>query len=188
MDLSTITVDDFKAQFPRGFPYLPVYDSETIYNSGDRVYYNGLFYDCTVNGTEDILPTVEDNWTLVSDNVDNYVKDSDIEAAFKEAQIVFNQSLFSTDEQVTLGYLYLTAHYLVHDLRAALAGVAGFNPFPVQSRSVGSVSESYGIPQTYMDNPIYSFYTQSAYGMKYLSMVLPVLVGNVGAVAGATRP
>jgi hypothetical protein len=53
---------------------------------------------------------------------------------------------------------------------------------------VGNVSESYSIPHAYMDNPVYSFYTQSAYGLKYLSLVLPGIVGNVVAVGGATQP
>jgi hypothetical protein len=134
------------------------------------------------------LPTVTANWDIVSDNVDNYVLDADIEKAFNEAKITFNQSLFSSEENVKIGFLYLTAHYLVNDLRAALKGLSGTAAFPLQSRSVGSVSESYGIPEMYLKNPVYSFYTQSAYGLKYLNLILPQLVGNVVSVMGATRP
>jgi hypothetical protein len=139
MDLSTITVNDFKGFFSRDFSY-------------------------------------------------SEVSDCDIEKAFKEAKIVFNQGLFSNDESIEIGYLYLTAHYLVNDLRAALAGLEGSAMFIVSSRSVGSVSESYDIPQAYKDNPLFTFYTTSSYGMKYLSLILPVMVGNVGVVAGTTRP
>lgn len=190
MDLNTITVDDFKELFYRDFPYLPNYDNAELYNSGDRVYYatTKLFYDCTINGTTGILPTVTANWDVVSDDILNYVQDGDITRAFAEAKMNLNQALFSDDANIELGYLYLTAHYLVNDLRAALGGISGSALFPVNSRSVGSVSESYNIPQAYLDNPIYSFYTTSPYGLKFLAMVLPYMVGNVVSVRGWTNP
>lgn len=190
MDLSTITVDDFKSLFRRDFPYLNEYDNTELYNSGDRVYYatTKLFYDCTVNGTTGVLPTDTNNWTQVSDDIDNYILDEDIEKAFGEAKISFNQSLFTSDENITIGYLYLTAHYLVNDIRAASRGISGVAAFPLQSRSVGSVSESYGVPEVYLKNPVYSFYTQSPYGLKYLNLILPLLVGNIMGICGGTRP
>lgn len=190
MDLNTITVADFKALFPRDFPYLPVYDNTELYNAGTRVYYptTKLFYTCTVNGTTGILPTDTDNWTIVADSVENYVSDADIERAFAEAQITFNQSLFTTDANIKMGYLYLTAHYLVNDLRAALGGIAANGLFPVASRSVGNVSESYNIPQMYLDDPIFAYLTSTPYGMKYLSMIVAQLRGNVFVVTGWTLP
>lgn len=188
MDLSTITVDDFKTLFYRDFPYLPSYDNAELYNIGDRVYYSTtkLFYDCTVNGTTGTLPTVTANWSQVDDDILNYIQDVDITKAFTEAQVVLNQELYASDDIIQLVYLYLTAHYLVHDIRAGLAGVSAQAQFPTASKSVGSVSESFAVPRAYTDNPIYSFYTQSAYGMKFLSLTLPAMVGNVGAVGGAT--
>lgn len=191
MDLNTITVADFKSQFPRGFPYLPVYNPAALYNAGSRVYYATalLFYDCLVNGTMGVTPGTDATvWQLASDDTANYVQDSDITAAFAEAQAVCNQDLFSSDAGLRLGYLYLTAHYLCHDLKAAGAGFIAAASFPVTGRTVGSVSESYGVPVAYLENPLYSFYTGSAYGLKYLSMVLPALVGNVGSVQGWTDP
>lgn len=149
MDLNSITVADFKAQFPRDFPYAP--------------------------------PSIVGN--------NDYVYDADISRAFLEAQVVFNQGLFGSDAQIRMGYLYVTAHYLCLDLRAALAGIQGSGgSFPVSSRSVGSVSESYAIPERYTDDPLLALYTQTNYGMKYLSLVLPNLVGNMVAVFGGTNP
>lgn len=187
MDLTTITVSDFKSQFSRGFPYLPEYDNTKLYNKGDRVYYDTteLFYDCTVDGTQGVLPTDTNNWTQVSDSVKNYILDDDITKAFVEARLNLNQALFSSDEFIELGFLYLTAHYLVNDIKAG--GLESSGAFPVQSRSVGSVSESYAVPERYKSDPILSFYTQSSYGLKYLNMILPALTGNVGSVAGATK-
>lgn len=190
VDLSTITVQDFKDQFPRDFPYLPEYDNAALYNIGGRVYYSTtlLFYDCTVNGTTGVLPTDTNNWDQVSDSIDNYVQDSDIERAFLEAQANFNQSLFSSDAQIIQGYLYLTAHYLVMDLRNALSGLDSASSFPVNSRSVGSVSESYTVPDVYQNNPTYSYFAQSGYGLKYLSLIYIRTVGNVNVVCGSTTP
>lgn len=190
MDLNTITVSDFKALFKRDFPYLPVYDNAALYNTGGVVYYptTQLFYKCTQNGTTGIVPTDTDNWELTTGSVDDYVSDDDIERAFQEAKILFNQGLWGDDDQIKLGYLYLTAHYLVNDLRATAAGLAGTGYFPVSSRSVGNVSESYFIPDAYKDNPAFAFLSQSAYGMKYLSLVGPRLIGNVVAVFGRTQP
>jgi len=189
MDLSTVTTTDFKTRFFRDFAYLPVYDSTALYNLGDVTYYNQLFYKALVNGVTGVTPgTDATKWVLTTDSLQNYVMDQDIQNAFTEAQISLNQSLFTTDATITLGYLYLTAHYLCNDLKAALAGVNSNGSFPVASRSVGSVSESYSIPQTYLDNPILAFYTTSAYGLKYLAMVLPNMVGNIGVVGGGQMP
>lgn len=193
MDLSTITVNDFKAQFRRDFPYLPTYDAAKLYNIGARVYYptTELFYDCKVNGTTNIVPTVTNNWDLVSPqpDVDDYIQDVDITNAFAEAMIAFNQALVcGPDSTVKLVFLYLAAHYLVNDIRAAQRGISGIGAFTVTSRSAGNISESYGIPEAYLENPVLAFYTQSTYGLKYLSLILPQLVGNIGAVAGGTLP
>lgn len=190
MDLSTITPAQFKAQFARVFPFLPVYDDTKLYNTGNRVYYatTELFYDCTVNGTQGIIPTNADNWVQVADSVENYVTDDDINRAFAEAKRTFNQSLWGDDDTITLGYLYLTAFWLAYDLKAAMGGMSGSVSMPVTSRSVGNVSESYGIPQAYLDDPALGIYTSNPWGLKYLGMLIPMLRGNVGVVCGATRP
>lgn len=149
LDLSTITVADFKSFFPRDFPYSAVYDP----------------------------------------NNPNYVTDNDITKAFAEAQISLNQALFTSDANIRIGYYYLTAHYLVNDLRTAAQGAGpGGADFPVSGRTVGSVSEQYAIPEAYTADPLLSFFTQTRYGMKYLALVLPKLVGNIGVVCGTTTP
>ncbi|WP_299074740.1 DUF4054 domain-containing protein [uncultured Paraglaciecola sp.] len=121
-------------------------------------------------------------------NSDTYIFDEDITKAFGEAKMMLNQALFSSDDGITIAYQYLTAHYLVHDINTGLQGVESTGNNPVSSRSVGSVSESYSIPQRYLDDPQLSFFTNTGYGMKYLSLILPALAGNVGSVCGATNP
>lgn len=195
MNLNTITVADFKAQFFRDFPYLPVYSATQLYNIGAVVYFTSteLFYTALLDALLNVPPTPPTDpasWlrNVVQPSVDDYVLDEDIEHAFAEAQMNFNQALFGTDAEIKLGYLYLTAFYLCNDLRASRAGIMAAGMYPLSSRSVGNVSESYGIPAAYMDDPLFAFYSLSAYGMKYLAMVIPKLRGNVGVVAGMTLP
>lgn len=190
MDISTITVDDFKDQFFRDFPYLPVYSGTELYNTGDVVYYETtkLFYKAKQDGITGIAPTDATKWERISGNTLDYILDKDIANAFTEADITFNQSLFGEDAQVKIGFLYLSAHFLCNDIRAAKGGINSTAMMPMTGRSVGSVSESYGIPETYLKNPVYAFYTSSAYGLKFLAMALPAMVGNMSAVAGSTLP
>lgn len=191
MDLNTITVQNFKDLFFRDFPYLPVWDNSVVYNAGSIVYYTpgNLFYKAKVNAIPAAtLPTNTMYWELYADSTFNYVLDEDVEKAFQETQMVFNQSLFGSDAKIQLAYLYLTAHYLSIDLRNAQNGIASTGQMLLTGRTVGSVSESYTIPKKYQDNPYLAIFTTTGYGMKYLSMLLPRMIGNVGVVCGWTTP
>ncbi len=188
MDLSTITVAQFQAQFFRDFPYLFDYSSSVTYNAGAVVVYT-YFYKALQNAILNITPGTDGaKWEQVNADPLNYVQTQDIMNAFAEAKVTFNQALFRSDDEITLAYLYCTAHYLVNDLKTAAQGVNSTGNFPVSSRSVGSVSESYQIPDRFKDNANLAFFTTSGYGQKYLSMVLPKLVGNIMAVYGGTNP
>lgn len=116
------------------------------------------------------------------------VTETDIEKAFAEASLNFNSSLFATLEDQKLGFLYLAAHYLVIDIQNSTQGLNGKYEGIMASKSVGSVSVGYTIPDWVMAHPIYSLLSQSKYGMKYLSLIIPLLVGNISAVRGATHP
>jgi hypothetical protein len=187
MDLDSIVVQDFKDLFFRDFPYLVIWDATKTYNTDKEVYYstNELFYKCLNDGVTS-LPTVTTDWDKITDDIYNYVLDADIEKAFTEAQVNFNQSLFGSDANIQLAYLYLTAHFLVVDLRRSSQGVNSKGDYSASSQSVGSVSESLHIPDKMANNPIFQLYTTTGYGMKYLNLVLPRLVGNVGVIRGNT--
>ncbi len=189
MDLSTITTAQFQAKFFRDFPYRPDYAATSTYNVENITYYSGLFYSAKQNGIINITPGSDAaKWQLIAGCANDYVQPQDISNAFLEAQAVFNMDLFGTDAMVTLAYLYCTAHYMVNDLRTAAQGVDSVGAFPLASRSVGSMSESYMIPDRYKDNPALAFFTSSGYGQKYLSLLIPNLVGNFGSVYGGTNP
>ena len=193
IDVTTITVQQFQTQFARYFPFFDSiqWSSTPIYNTGDEVYYPGtnLFYQSLVDGNQNVVPGSDaTKWAKYADNLDNWVQDGDITNAFAEAQMVFNTAFFANDAQTTLAYLYLTAHYLCNDLKTAMAGIYGGPYFPMSGRTVGSVSEQYFIPDAYKNDPILSQYTQTAYGMKYLSFIQPQLIGNMVAVFGGSQP
>lgn len=185
--LQALTPEDFKDQFWRDFTFVDTWLVTTTYNTGDRAFYdiNKKFYECLNDGVIGTLPTVITDWKEISNT--GLVSDLDITNAYEEACVTFNSSLFTSDEDMVLAYLYLTAHYLVNDLNAGGQNGSG-NIGLANSRSVGNVSESYSIPQPYLDSIVFSFYTKSSYGLKYLNMVVPRLKGNMATVAGCTTP
>ena len=180
-----VTTDDFKNLFGRDFPYLPVYVEGKTYFKDDEVYFDPNFYKSLIdnNTTE---PTDTTNWEIVKDSVDNYIQDSDIMRAFKEAKVNFNAGLFGDDDTIKMVFLYLAAHYLVIDLNNAMNPLAmGFMGF-TQSKSVGSVSESFALPDFVTRNAALSQYMQTGYGAKYVSLIYPYLIGNVLLIKGKT--
>lgn len=117
----------------------------------------------------------------------SHVMDSDVSNAMLEASNFINGCLFSTQSNYTLGFLRLSAHYLVMNLRASSQGIWGQYPWMTTSKSVGSVSESIQIPDRIMANPVMAMLTKSTYGAAYLFMVLPQLVGQTFSVYGGTN-
>lgn len=179
----TITVSDFKTQFPRFSPmYLPVYIAGSTHFKGDIVYYSdtALFYECIVETTTN-LPTNTTDWKLYDDSVLNYTQDADILEAINEAFVNFNEGLFKDEATAKLVFLFLVAHYLTIDFGIATGNIQlGLTT----SKSVGSVSESYSVPNWLLNNAALSAYATTPYGIKYASLIRPYLVGNFFIVKG----
>lgn len=121
-------------------------------------------------------------------NPDTSVTDTDIAKAQQMANIAINQGLWGDQGSYNIGYNYLTAHYLVMELRSSTQGVNGQFAFLESSKSVGSVSQSFAIPQRVLDNPDWSMLMKTNYGAQYLQLVLPQLCGNMFSVCGRTLP
>ena len=180
-----VTTDDFKNLFTRDFPYLPVYVEGKTYFKDDEVYFEPNFYK-SLTDSNTTAPTDTTNWEIVKDSVDNYIQDSDIMRAFKEAKVNFNAGLFGDDDTIEMVFLYLAAHYLVIDLNNAMNPMAmGFMGF-TQSKSVGSVSQSFALPDFVTKNAALSQYMQTGYGAKYVSLIYPYLIGNIMLIPGRT--
>lgn len=164
---------------------LPYFVEDKAYFKDDVVFIEPNFYKCLKDGITTAPPS--ENWVLENDSTDNYIQNSDIERAFLEAKVNFNPSFFKDDETAQMVFYYLAAHYLVIDIRNRQNPFAtGFIDF-TRSKSVGSVSESYGIPQWMLNNQILGAYSQTGFGRKYLSLIQPYLVGNIIYTQGAVN-
>lgn len=116
------------------------------------------------------------------------VQDQDITQAINDAGINFNQCLFGDQGSFNTGYLLLTAHFMVLNLRNSSQGINGQYPWLQASKSVGSVSESFSIPERLMENPELAMLSKTTYGAKFLFLVLPQLTGQIFTVFGRTNP
>lgn len=185
------SIQDFKDYFFRDFPYLSniSWDITTSYLIGDHVFYevNSLFYEAIADGVGNV-PTDTLFWKLFSDSQFNYILDLDIQKAFDEAVFNINQGCFETQAEFNIAFFYIAAHYLVQDLLASSQGLNGSYSWLTTSKSVGNVSQSFGIPQHILDSPQWSYLTSTRYGAKYLSIIYPCTIGGITSVEGATHP
>lgn len=139
-----------------------------------------------------VIPTVADfkayftrDFVYGTDNTK--VQDSDITKAFGQTDLSLNPALASSQDSFTMLYLYMSAHWLCMDLRMSSQSVNGQFSWAVNSKSVGSVSESFSIPQRILDNPELAYLTKTNYGAKYVALILPQISGQVFTVAGRTH-
>lgn len=116
------------------------------------------------------------------------VLDEDITKAFTLTNVNMNQGLFADQGSYNVGYFYLSAHYLVMNLRASSQGINGQFNFPEASKSVGSISQSFSIPQRVLDNPDWAVLMMTNYGAQFMQLILPQLAGQMYAVFGTTLP
>lgn len=121
-------------------------------------------------------------------DVDTSVTDTDIAKGMQQANFTINQGLFGIQANYTVAYLLLSAHFMVMNLRASSQGINGQGEWLEQSKGVGNVNQAFAIPQRILDNPTFSLYTKTNYGMMYLQMILPQLTGTFGIAYGSTRP
>lgn len=116
------------------------------------------------------------------------ITDTDITNAMQEAGILFNPGLWENQQTYTIGYLLLSAHFLVTNIRGSSQGLSGQFSWIQSSKAVGSVSESYSIPDRILANPEFAMLSKTTYGARYLFLILPLLSGQIFAIAGATHP
>lgn len=187
--INNITPQDFKDYFTREFNYLSLWYSDISYKINDIVYYEseGLFYKSLINNNINNTPSEDSEYWQEDDEVqyNDYINDNDITKAFSQAKNMINLSLFGKNEELLkMCYLMLTAHFLVMDLN--MSNGNGASSFMITSKSVGSVSASYGIPQKILDNPNLSYLASTQFGLKYIQYILPLLSGNIMILNGRT--
>lgn len=124
---------------------------------------------------------------IYGDEIDQ-VSDIDITKAMTEASMNFNEQLFESIEEKKLVFSYLTAYYLVVDINNANTQGASNNGGLVTYRQVRNVAESFKVPNWVSENPMLSQFAQNGYGLKYITLIYPYLIGTMGVVPGATLP
>ena len=177
----------FKNYFYRDFPFLPQWVEGVEYKRDEEVYFDGLFYVSQTDKNTNPLTSTE-HWQPIEDDVLDYVTDSDIERAIEEALVMFPNYLGMPDQLYDLALLYLVAHLLVNIIRMSNSGLASQLTAIVTGKSVGSVSQQYGLPQQLLNSAWGYFYITSQYGLRYLTLVHPYTTGAIGCVSGSTTP
>ncbi len=221
------TVDDFKGQFWRDFPFaVPAYGATatSVIHAGVvtsvEVTAAGYKYapapivtlgappaggtqataEATVDSAGQVTGiTVTDPGTgyvaapLVTitpapgdgdDTNTDQVQDRDITNALQKAGMNFAPGLFADQADFTVAYCLLAAHYLCVALQASFKGVMGSSQWYVTGKSVAELSEQFGVPPRVMNSPWLSAITKTTYGMEYISIIAPRMVGNVVAIRG----
>jgi hypothetical protein len=117
------------------------------------------------------------------------VTDQDISQAFQQTNNFINQGYFADQSGYTLGYYDLSAHFLVSNIQLFGAGILSAANVGIEtSKSVGSVSQGFQIPEIYLKNPMYAGLAGTRYGLRYFQAIYPYMIGRMTTVRGRTRP
>lgn len=219
------TIDQFKGQFFRDFPFaVPAYGAQAVASIGGgavvavTLLNTGFDYSVAptvtiaapVSGVQATATALYDNgvitgFTIVlagsgytsapevvitpaqgdgDDTQTDKVQNRDITAAIETAAFNINQGLARTQSQYTKIYNLLAAHYLVTNIFNSSLGLGGATAgdWVRQAMNVADLGQTLGIPDRVMKSPLLSLLSKSTYGLQYLSIVAPQLVGNARAV------
>lgn len=116
------------------------------------------------------------------------VRDVDITRGLTQASANFNEGLWESQALFSEAFLLLAAHYLCQNIAASSQGLGSHASWLTNSKAIGNMSESFAIPERIAKSPTLAIYSKTQYGMTYLSLIMPRLVGNVGLVKGDTTP
>lgn len=226
MAYATPTIDQFKAQLYRDFPYsVPSFGARGVavvsggavasvtLSAGGQLYQksplvvfsggggSGATADATVtnNAVSGFTVTAGGSGytsapsvTIVSQDGDDTditkVTNQDILYAQGMTPANINMALFPNQGTYQTAFNLLSAHYLVTNLLASSQGVKSQYDWLTQQRTVGNVNASFAIPERIKKSPFFSTLTSTRYGAQYLSLIAPLLHGNMVIACGATTP
>lgn len=121
-------------------------------------------------------------------DINQFVQNGDIQRALDEVQCQINEALFKSQEQFTTGYLLFAAHIMIMNIQSSSQGLSGSFSWFEASKSVGSVSVSQQIPESMLKDPFYAWLSKTGYGVRYLMILMPRLVGAIYTIKGRTLP
>lgn len=120
---------------------------------------------------------------------DKAVTDFDIVNAFLAVEAFgAPQQLFATQDSYSTAYNLLAAHFMVTSFLASSQGVMGKPAWLTASKSVGPISESFQIPERVQKSVTFSRFSATTYGVRFLEIIAPRLVGNLVTFYRETAP
>jgi hypothetical protein len=223
------SVDDFKDQFPRDFPYaVPAYGalahavltagavSSFVVDDPGQGYKEpptvvlanapgdtgaGAAGTATVSGGKVTAiavsapgagygqaPLVSFTGGAGDETNSKRVTDDDIAGGILDAQFNVNPGLFPSQQMFSRAFLYLAAHEMIEKLRMAAAGVQSQYSWLTVAKSVEGVSQTFEIPLVVSENPFLAALSTTRYGLQYIKIISPLLVGNIHAAETYTNP
>lgn len=143
-------------------------------------------YSVTTGGTGYTAPVV----TVYGGDDSNQKKvtDVDIQGAIQDAAFNINECLFEDQASFTRAFNYLAAHNLVETILASVEGLASQYSWLTAAKSVGGINQSFQIPEMIAQDPFLASLSTTRYGLSYLRIVLPYLVGHTMALPRITNP
>lgn len=142
----------------------------------------------TAGGTDYGQPIVTFTGGAGDDTDLSKVRDVDIDGALQDAHYNVGECLFDTQTNWSRAYGYAAAHNLVQRLLASGEGIYSQFSWLTSQKSVGGVQQSFVIPDKIKDDPFLSMYSTTRYGMMYLQIIAPLLIGNMWSTHRETLP
>lgn len=116
------------------------------------------------------------------------VTDGDINGAIQDADFNINECLFGSQASFTRAFLWLAAHLLVENIQANVEGLASQYSWLTAMKNVEGVSQSFKVPSWVMEDPFLASLSTTRFGLNYLRIVLPYMVGHIGVLPRVTNP
>lgn len=224
------TIAQFKAQFPRDWPYgsgtdkVQDADIQNAINEGYGLFNPALWnntiptFSATITGdTVATNPTISNlssvtgllpgqlvtgsgvpgGSTILLVGASSIVISANATLTATAVSLVVGGSSGYSVAESTIAYCYLTAHLLVLSLQnsgglgapLSYQGAGSSGGGVVSSKTAGSVSLSYELPEYVKNSATLSQYLRTGYGQKYLQMVAPKIPGRrVMVVQGEPTP
>lgn len=148
-----------------------------------------LAFRVTAAGAGYTLPPIVSMFGGAGDDTDlSFVRSKDLDRALLEASANFNPCLWESQAIFTMAFLYLAAHYLCRDMITAQQGLNSRYDWNTIGKHVGNVGEQFQVPAKVLQDPAFAYYSTTGYGAKYISLIMPRLIGNVGTHFRQTLP
>jgi len=178
INIDTITIIQFKSQFPQGiggYPYFPMWSNTQPYEANDVVFFGNTFYQAILQNTDQAPPNAT-YWITDKANQYSYISDADITTAFLLASGLFPADIFTCDSDVLILYAYclLVAHMISYYIKPQQFQYIGQRPASIgvaNTQQAGNVGFGQLIPESVTSSILYSTLNRTLEGQQYMMLV-----------------